>query len=65
VSRSSRTTGCKITVRTAGTSDEMVSLMAQGGYDLVTASGDASLRLVRGERFNRWILRAFPASHAR
>jgi len=41
-------TGCKITVRTAGTSDEMVSLMAQGGYDLVTASGDASLRLVRG-----------------
>jgi putative spermidine/putrescine transport system substrate-binding protein len=31
----------------AGTSDEMVSLMAQGGYDLVTASGDASLRLIR------------------
>jgi putative spermidine/putrescine transport system substrate-binding protein len=26
----------------------MVSLMTQGGYDLVTASGDASLRLVRG-----------------
>jgi len=40
-------TGCKVNVRTAGTSDEMVSLMAQGGYDLVTASGDASLRLVR------------------
>src|SRR5258706_301679 len=41
-------TGCKITVRTAGTSDEMVSLRAQGGYDLVTASGVALLRLVGG-----------------
>jgi putative spermidine/putrescine transport system substrate-binding protein len=35
-------------VKTAGTSDEMVTLMTQGGYDLVTASGDATLRLVRG-----------------
>ena len=42
-------TGCKVNVKTAGTSDEMVALMTQGGYDLVTASGDASLRLVRGE----------------
>ena len=41
-------TGCKVNVKTAGTSDEMVTLMTQGGYDLVTASGDASLRLVRG-----------------
>jgi putative spermidine/putrescine transport system substrate-binding protein len=41
-------TGCKVNVKTAGTSDEMVSLMTQGGYDLVTASGDASLRLIRG-----------------
>ena len=41
-------TGCKVTVKTASTSDEMVSLMNQGGYDLVTASGDASLRLVAG-----------------
>jgi len=41
-------TGCKVSVKTAGTSDEMVSLMTQGGYDLVTASGDASLRLIRG-----------------
>jgi putative spermidine/putrescine transport system substrate-binding protein len=40
-------TGCKVSVKTAGTSDEMVSLMSRGGYDLVTASGDASLRLVR------------------
>jgi putative spermidine/putrescine transport system substrate-binding protein len=58
-------TGCKVTVKTAATSDEMVSLMTSGGsaamsgdgswppagnapYDLVTASGDASLRLIRG-----------------
>ncbi len=41
-------TGCKVNVKIAGTSDEMVSLMTQGGYDLVTASGDASLRLIRG-----------------
>jgi putative spermidine/putrescine transport system substrate-binding protein len=40
-------TGCKVTVKTAGTSDEMVTLLQQGGYDLVTASGDASLRLIR------------------
>ncbi len=40
-------TGCKVNVKTAGTSDEMVTLMAQGGYDLVTASGDASVRLIR------------------
>ncbi len=41
-------TGCKVTVKTAGTSDEMVSLMNQGGFDLVTASGDASVRLIKG-----------------
>lgn len=41
-------TGCKVTVKVAATSDEMVSLMNQGGYDLVTASGDASNRLIVG-----------------
>ena len=46
-------TGCKVNVKTAGTSDEMVSLMTQGGYDLVTASGDATLRLIGGERCSR------------
>ena len=39
-------TGCKVNAKSAATSDEMVSLMKLGGYDLVTASGDASLRLV-------------------
>jgi putative spermidine/putrescine transport system substrate-binding protein len=43
-----KTSACKVNVKTAGSSDEMVSLMNQGGYDLVTASGDASLRLVAG-----------------
>jgi putative spermidine/putrescine transport system substrate-binding protein len=43
-------TGCKVNVKTANTSDEMVALMNEGGFDLVTASGDASLRLVAGER---------------
>jgi putative spermidine/putrescine transport system substrate-binding protein len=42
--------GCKVNVKTAGTSDEMVALMNEGGFDLVTASGDASLRLVSGKR---------------
>jgi putative spermidine/putrescine transport system substrate-binding protein len=43
-------TGCQVNVKVAGTSDEMVALM-QGGsgqFDLVTASGDASLRLIEG-----------------
>src|SRR5215213_6589512 len=43
-------TGCKVSVKTAATSDEMVSLMNEGGFDLVTASGDASLRLIAGKR---------------
>jgi putative spermidine/putrescine transport system substrate-binding protein len=42
-------TGCSVSVKTAGTSDEMVALMQEGsGFDLVTASGDASLRLIQG-----------------
>jgi putative spermidine/putrescine transport system substrate-binding protein len=43
-------TGCKVSVKTAATSDEMVALMNEGGFDLVTASGDASLRLISGGR---------------
>jgi putative spermidine/putrescine transport system substrate-binding protein len=41
-------TSCKVTVKTAATSDEMVTLMNEGGFDLVTASGDASNRLIAG-----------------
>ena len=42
--------GCQVRVKTANTSDEMVALMNEGGFDLVTASGDASLRMVAGKR---------------
>jgi len=50
VTQFEKQTSCKVNVKTAATSDEMVSLMAKGGYDLVTASGDASLRLIYGKR---------------
>jgi len=39
-------TQCKVTNKVAATSDEMVTLMNQGEFDLVTASGDASNRLI-------------------
>ena len=46
-----KNTGCQVNVKYAGSSSEMVSLMANGGghqYDLVSASGDADLRLIYG-----------------
>jgi putative spermidine/putrescine transport system substrate-binding protein len=45
-----RSSGCRVSVKVAATSDEMVALMNEGGFDLVTASGDASLRLISGGR---------------
>jgi len=41
-------TGCVVNSRAAGTSDEMVTLMRSGEYDIVSASGDAALRLIVG-----------------
>ena len=41
-------TGCKVNDKVAGTSDEMVQLMRTGQYDGVSASGNASARLVDG-----------------
>ncbi|MGC1851676.1 MAG: ABC transporter substrate-binding protein [Solirubrobacterales bacterium] len=41
-------TGCKVSSKVAGTSDEMVQLMRSGQYDGVSASGNASARLVEG-----------------
>ena len=41
-------TGCKVNSKIGNTSDEMVSLMKAGGYDVVSASGDATLRLIAG-----------------
>ncbi len=46
-----KATGCQVHAKYAGSSDEMVTLMRQGGgsqYDGVSASGDASLRLIYG-----------------
>src|SRR5438132_6649347 len=43
--------GCRVHAKYAGSSDEMVTLMRSGGggqYDMVSASGDASLRLIYG-----------------
>ena len=50
VTKFEEASGCKVNVKTANTSDEMVALMNEGGFDLVTASGDASLRLIAGKR---------------
>jgi putative spermidine/putrescine transport system substrate-binding protein len=50
VTKFEEATGCMVNVKTANTSDEMVALMNEGGFDLVTASGDASLRLIAGDR---------------
>ena len=41
-------TGCKVNVKVGNTSDEMVQLMRTGQYDGVSASGDATLRLIEG-----------------
>ncbi len=45
-------TGCTVHAKYAGSSDEMVALMRSGNgdqYDLVSASGDATLRLIFGK----------------
>jgi putative spermidine/putrescine transport system substrate-binding protein len=42
-------TGCQVNTKVAGTSDEMVELMRSGQYDGVSASGNASARLVASD----------------
>jgi putative spermidine/putrescine transport system substrate-binding protein len=44
-----KATGCKVKPKYAGSSDEMVTLMRTGQFDAVSASGDASLRLIAGK----------------
>jgi putative spermidine/putrescine transport system substrate-binding protein len=39
-------TGCQVNVKIGNTSDEMVQLMRTGDYDAVSASGDATTRLI-------------------
>jgi putative spermidine/putrescine transport system substrate-binding protein len=43
-----KATGCQTNAKVANTSDEMVTLMRTGGYDGVSASGNATLRLIAG-----------------
>ncbi len=43
-----KATGCQVNVKDGSTSDEMVTLMKTGEYDGVSASGDATLRLIYG-----------------
>ena len=46
VTRFEKETGCNVNVKVGNTSDEMVTLMRTGNYDGVSASGDATLRLI-------------------
>ena len=41
-----KSSGCQVNIKTFGTSDEAVQLMRTGQYDTVSASGDATLRLI-------------------
>src|SRR5204862_27471 len=46
---SQQQTGCQVNAKYAGSSDEMVALMKNGGggqYDMVSSSGDADLRIL-------------------
>ncbi len=54
-------TGCMVSVKVAATSDEMVALMNEGGFDLVTASGDASNRLISGGKVREIDLARIPS----
>ncbi|MHA7270694.1 extracellular solute-binding protein [Arthrobacter sp. HLT1-20] len=56
-------TGCKVNFKPFGTSDEAVTLMRTGQYDVISASGDASLRLVAGgdvQPVNTSLLKNYP-----
>ena len=56
-------TKCQVSFKPFGTSDEAVTLMRTGQYDVVSASGDASLRLVAGgdvDVINMDLLKNYP-----
>lgn len=48
VSPFEKETGCQVTFKPYGTSDEALSLFKTGDYDAIAASGDATLRLIAG-----------------
>jgi len=41
-----KSTGCQVTFKSYGTSDEAINLFKTGNYDAIAASGDATLRLI-------------------
>ena len=43
-------TGCKANVQVANTSDEMFEKMGNGDFDVVSASGDSSLRMIHANK---------------
>jgi putative spermidine/putrescine transport system substrate-binding protein len=53
-------TSCKVTNKVAATSDEMVTLMNEGGFDLVTASGDAQTASSPRAKFSQLTLSLSP-----
>ncbi|MGO4596556.1 ABC transporter substrate-binding protein [Terrabacter sp. 2RAF25] len=58
-----KTSGCKVNIKTFGTSDEAVQLMRTGQYDAVSASGDATLRLIAAgdvEPVNTSLIKNYP-----
>jgi putative spermidine/putrescine transport system substrate-binding protein len=61
VTQFEKDTGCKVSVKVAATSDEMVALMNEGGFDLVTASGDASNRLISAGKVQEINLSLIPS----
>ena len=64
VSDFEKSSGCQVTVKTFGTSDEAVQLMRTGQYDTVSASGDATLRLIAAgdvEPMNTSLITHYPA----
>ena len=46
VSPFEKETGCQVTFKAYGTSDEALNLFKSGDYDVIAASGDATLRLI-------------------
>jgi putative spermidine/putrescine transport system substrate-binding protein len=60
-----KATGCDVTTKYAGSSNDMFNLMTSGGggqYDMVSASGDASLRLIYAGAVAEVNMKLIPAS---
>ena len=63
VSDFEKESGCQVNIKTFGTSDEAVQLMRTGQYDAVSASGDATLRLIAAgdvEPMNTSLITSYP-----